>query len=655
MSTNDPATGSVLGDRYRLVRPLGAGASATVYLAEDRLLRREVAVKVLRQGLTADDAFLRRFRAEAVAVAAINHPNILSVFDWGEGGGTAWLVTEYLPGGSLRDVLDIRGTLSVEQVAAIGAQAADGLAYAHELGFVHRDVKPANLLFDDQGRVRIADFGVARALAEAAWTEPTGGLIGTVRYSSPEQAQGMPVDGRADVYSLALVLDECLTGSVPFTAGSQVATLQARVGAELPWEPALGPLAGILSAAAAPERAGRLDAATLAAQLVEAAKALPAPVPLRTPRLSATVGFRAPTAAELTGQHLVVAPAASPTVVTSAAGLGEYDLTQVVGAPSDETVVEQRAEPPTPRGAHRRERRRRRWPWALLALAVLLAAAAGGVVAQHDALFTPSERVPSVAGTQVTSARSVLAKSHLVLRVASATTSKAAPAGVILSQSPRPGASLKQGSAVSVVVSSGPPPTTVPAVVGLSCVDAVKTLSASGFPATCPATLATYSSTRAAGLTVAVFLGNVANPVTVPYGHPLEVQLSKGPAPVPVPPVVGQSGTAAVAALRGAGFVPLVSQAFSHTVPLGVVISTSPSHGVAVQPGATVQVVVSAGVPTTVPALGHVNLARAEAIVLAAGLTVGSINGSASALEWTTEPPPGTVVVLGSTVSLYAQ
>jgi serine/threonine-protein kinase len=342
-------------------------------------------------------------------------------------------------------------------------------------------------------------------------------------------------------------------------------------------------------------------------------------------------------------------------VVTSAAALGAFDLTQVSGAAPDDTIVEQRAEPPTPRGARRRERKRRRWPWVALAIVVLLAAVAGGVAAQRDKLFTPSERVPQVTGTQLAAARSLLAKSHLVLRIGSTTTSKTASAGIVLAQAPRTGASLKQGSAVTVVVSTGPPPTAVPAVVGLTCAAAIKTLSQAGFPATCPASLATFSSARAAGLAVAVYQGNVANPATVPYGHPLQLQLSQGPAPVPVPRVVGLSGTAAIADLRAAGFVPLASQAFSHLVPLGIVISTSPAAGVPVQPGGTIQVVVSAGVPTTVPALGHVNLARAEAIVLAAGLTVGSINGSASALEWTTEPVPGTVVARGSSVSLYAQ
>ncbi|HLK45872.1 MAG TPA: serine/threonine-protein kinase, partial [Acidimicrobiales bacterium] len=172
MRTTDSPTGTLLGDRYLLTRPLGAGASATVYLAEDRSLRREVALKVLRTGLTHDDAFLKRFRAEAVAVAGLNHPHVLRVFDWGESGEQAWLVTEYLAGGSVRELLDAKGRLAPELVVSIGAQAADGLAYAHARGFVHRDVKPSNLLFDDAGRVRVTDFGVARALAEAAWTEP---------------------------------------------------------------------------------------------------------------------------------------------------------------------------------------------------------------------------------------------------------------------------------------------------------------------------------------------------------------------------------------------------------------------------------------------------------------------------------------------------
>ena len=157
---------------------------------------------------------------------------------------------------------------------------AQGLAYAHARGLVHRDIKPANLLFDEEGRVRVADFGVARALAEAAWTEPAGAMVGTARYISPEAAEGKPVDGRADVYSLALVLYEAVTGTVPFVTDTTMGTLAARIGQPLPHNDALGPLDDVLARAAAPDVAARLDAAGLAARLGALAAALPTPSPL---------------------------------------------------------------------------------------------------------------------------------------------------------------------------------------------------------------------------------------------------------------------------------------------------------------------------------------------------------------------------------------
>lgn len=154
--------GRALGDRYRLVTPLGTGASAHVYLADDVSLRRRVAIKVLHPALSGDQAFLRRFRAEARAAAALNHPNILQVYDWGEENGEPFLVLEYLAGGSLRRVFDTGVPLSPEQAVRIGLEATSGLAYAHRRGLVHRDIKPANLLLDAERRLRIADFGLAR-------------------------------------------------------------------------------------------------------------------------------------------------------------------------------------------------------------------------------------------------------------------------------------------------------------------------------------------------------------------------------------------------------------------------------------------------------------------------------------------------------------
>ncbi|MFA9566375.1 MAG: protein kinase, partial [Acidimicrobiales bacterium] len=180
--------GRVLGGRYRLVAPIGVGASAQVYLADDVTLRRRVAVKLLHKGLAEDESFLKRFRAEAQAAAQLSHPHITAVYDWGQ-DDVPYIVTEYLGGGSLRSMLDREKTLSLSQVLLMGLETSRALEFAHGRGFVHRDLKPANLLFGEDGRLRVADFGLARALAEAAWTEPQGAVLGTARYASPEQAQ----------------------------------------------------------------------------------------------------------------------------------------------------------------------------------------------------------------------------------------------------------------------------------------------------------------------------------------------------------------------------------------------------------------------------------------------------------------------------------
>src|SRR5690625_51371 len=271
--------GRVLGDRYRLVAPIGMGASAKVFLADDVRLRRRVALKMLHDALADDPVFLHRFRAEAQAAAALGHPNVMAVYDWGD-DETAYIVTEYLGGGSLRAILDRGETLSPSQALTVGLEAARALDYAHRRGFVHRDIKPANLLFGDDFRLRIADFGLARALAEAAWTEPQGAVLGTVRYAAPEQAKGERLSVKADVYALALVLVEAVTGDVPFRSDTTLGTLMARVDEPLEVPDSLGPLAPILERAGHPDPEHRIDARTLAAGLLRTAKELPRPEPL---------------------------------------------------------------------------------------------------------------------------------------------------------------------------------------------------------------------------------------------------------------------------------------------------------------------------------------------------------------------------------------
>jgi len=219
----------LLGGRYRLLSLIGSGASAKVYRANDTTLGREVAVKILHPGLAADGPFRRRFETEARHAAALNHPNLLAIYDWDD-SNRVYIVTELLAGGSLREILDSGPPLTISQALLVGLEASQGLAHAHDEGFVHRDIKPANLLFNSAGRLSVADFGIARAVAEASWTEPEGALIGTARYAAPEQALGRGVDGRADVYALALTLIEAVTGEVPLVGSSPLATIFGVLG-----------------------------------------------------------------------------------------------------------------------------------------------------------------------------------------------------------------------------------------------------------------------------------------------------------------------------------------------------------------------------------------------------------------------------------------
>lgn len=225
----DPITaGRVLGGRYRLVRELARGGMGTVWVAEDPLLARTVAVKVLDPALATDDAVRLRFRREAVAAAAVSHPNIVATYDTGDDDGTAYIVMELVEGRTLREVIDQLGPLPVPLACDVAGQIADALAAAHARGVVHRDVKPGNVLVQADGRVKVTDFGIAKAADDAELTR-AGMVIGTARYLAPEQVDGTDVDDRADVYALGLVLYEMLAGRPPFAADSDVATALARL------------------------------------------------------------------------------------------------------------------------------------------------------------------------------------------------------------------------------------------------------------------------------------------------------------------------------------------------------------------------------------------------------------------------------------------
>jgi serine/threonine-protein kinase len=656
--------GRVLGKRYRLLSALGTGASAHVYLAEDVSLQRHVAVKVLQPGLAADEAFLKRFRAEARSVASLNHPHVLRVFDWGQDNDEPYLVLEYLGGGSLRDLLDRDIRLSHAQAAVLGAEVAQGLAYAHVRGLVHRDVKPANLLFDEEGRVRIADFGVARALAEAAWTEPAGAMVGTARYISPEAAEGKPVDGRADVYSLALVLYEAVTGTVPFVADTTMGTLAARIGQPLPHDPALGPLDDVLARAAAPDVSARLDAAGLSARLGALAAALPspAPLPLVFPHLEKSApiaGFQAPGVGELTDTKIAAvgtatAVAAGGTMVAAGApvgtkaGPGEVFDAEAFGRSKGGGGA------PMPPPAKRRGwwRSRRTWVIAGVALALVLLAA-GLAVAFGTNVLTPSHPTPTLANLTVAQARTSLNKVHMNLAEGTPIKSITVGSGDIVSQNPKAGVSVKEGTTVTVVVSDGPPNVTVPSLAGMTCPQASNALTAAHFKSVCAP--GAYNNNVQAGVLSIWTIGSTQNPTKAPYGSTITLVPSLGHDPATVPQIPQTYTFAqAQAALQAVGLAATQNNQNSTTVPSGDVISTAPASGAQAPYGSAVTVNVSTGPPTTtVPDVKGDSIQAATSAMQNAGLSVSGVSGDPSRKVVGTQPSIGSTVPTGSAVQLF--
>jgi len=650
--------GRVLGKRYRLLSALGTGASAHVFLAEDVSLQRHVAVKVLQPGLATDEAFLKRFGAEARSVASLNHPHVLRVFDWGEDTDGPYLVLEYLGGGSLRDLLDRGIRLTHSQAAHLGAEVAQGLAYAHARGLVHRDIKPANLLFDEEGLVRVADFGVARALAEAAYTEPAGAMVGTARYMSPESAEGKPVDGKADVYSLALVLYEALSGTVPFVTDTTIGTLAARVGQPLPPHEALGPLDDVLARAAAPQASARLDAAGFAARLGALASALPTPEPLalHPPEhvpLAPVNGFRPPAISELTQ----VPPAAGkagtkPAPVGTKAGPGEI---------FDAEPGSARARAEADRSgdglviAVRRKSRKKMF-WIIGVLVLVLALAAGALVAVHDKVFTPSHPVPTLAGLPLDQARAAAAKDHFTLHVESGQKSITVGNGVIITQSPKAGKVLKQGAVLSVVPSIGPPAVAVPSLAGLNCTQATVALTNAHLKGGCVA--GQYSDTVAIGVAITWSFDGAQDPQTAPYGSIIDIVPSLGHGPVPVPTTISQTDTYqdALVLLQAAGLNGTEAYNTSSSgVPAGDVISLEPPSGTSVPYGSTVTVTVSTGPPTTtVPNVYGDTVTQATNTLTDDGLTVSGVQGNPNGTATGTDPPGGTTVPTGTSVQIQA-
>jgi serine/threonine-protein kinase len=628
--------GRVLAGRYRLLAPIGAGASGRVYVADDVRLRRRVAVKVLHGGLAEDAGFLRRFRTEAQLAASLHHPHIVAVYDWGEDAGMPFMVLELLTGGSLRALLDAGGRLTPSQAAYVGRQVAQGLQYAHARGLVHRDVKSSNLLFDEHAIVRVADFGLARALAEASWTEPSGTLVGTARYAAPEQATGAPLDGRADLYSLAVVLVEAVTGTVPNVGETAIATLAARTAKGIVVPPELGRLGAVLERAGKPKPEDRYpDAATMVAALSDAARQLPPPQPLNLPGLGDGLDDPEPTRVGVAvPRHAGAHPASDATMTDDAVPVEVFDFERAGRGrvPRASVPGTSRSVPYVAIGAI----------VAALIIGIAVLAGAGGFGGGAGA----SLEVPSLVGRVQKDAAARATDAGVLMKVVERTADD--PAGIVISQAPGPGSFVHDGDQVTVVVSRGPPLVALPSVKGLPATEAQLELQQKGFLV---ATANVHDETIPAGSVVNT---DPADLKKAPRESTIHLAVSDGPAPVAVPDVSGKSCADATAALTAVRFKATCDQAFSETVPVGFAIATDPPAGSAQPRDSAVVVHISKG-PERIPVPNVVGMPVEAATnrLAAAGFQVAAQNYSPGGKVKAQAPAAGNQAKRGDTVTLY--
>ncbi len=670
-----------LGDRYELVSTIGSGASAEVYHATDLRLNRGVAVKQLRSDLSQDRRFQKLFRAEAHLAAQLSHPHIVTVFDWSDDAdgvdGGAYIVTELLGGGTLRDILDNGGPFTESQAAFVGLQAAQGLAFAHEQGLVHRDIKPANLLFGVDGRVRIADFGIARAVVEAAWTEPEGVLIGTARYAAPEQAVVASVDSQADVYSLALCLYECLTGEVPLVRDSALGTMQLRQTESVPADSALGALTNAILGAGQADPNKRWHAADLLGELLVVCQTMPDPEPLalidltdHRPTPDANVRFN--TGGDVIivgddGSSDIALPSDDPSFEegrgesgyadTAVSGSGaRHDPGYDTDAPFDQQIVSDDDQP-----------KQRRWGRRLAALSLLIlagGAAAGGWY--YSTLQNPTEVISlgiptfevedfTITGSSLDEIKAQAAEQGLTV-VLTEQYQDGTEAGDILSQSPAADQTMSPGDELTIVVSLGPELRVVPEIVGKTVDDA--RLAVTNAKLVVGKVEERADEDVAAGVVLEATIAGQPAVVQSEFitGTTVDLIASSGPAPRVVPSLVGLTADGAAAAMGGTGLNLISSEDFSTTVVEGEIISMSPDAGTSVARGTDVTVVISKGKPfIEVPDVIGLPAAEAADKLEAAGFevidTVGAPNGEVLG----TDPPAGESYRLGKQIVILTR
>ncbi len=609
----DVTQGSVVDGRYTVLQRIGSGGMADVWLADDSHLQRRVALKVLHPRFAQDREFVERFRREAEAAAGLQHPNVVAVFDRGEVEGTYYIAMQFLEGRTLKQLID--AGLTPEQAAGLIRQVLEGARFAHRHGVVHRDLKPQNVIVDDEGKATVTDFGIARA--GVSEITQTGSVMGTPHYLSPEQAQGFEVTAVSDLYSIGVMLYEALTGRVPFEADSAVAVAMKQVS-QAPQRPS----------SINPQVSPALDAVVMRALEKEPGQ-----------RFQSADAFIAALDAALKdpggGADNTAAFAPLPPVV----------------ATPEEPVAEGTT-------AEEEARRRRRRIWALIAAAILIGLLIGFALTRDT-----TTEVPNVTGNELNVAIALLQQNGFsvgdVKRV-----EREAPANEVLEQDPAASPPADEASLdcaflsffcskpkVMLTVSAGPGTAKVPSTAGLSTAAAEKALEEAGFEAK---TEAVHSKDVEEGL---VLKSEPSGGQTATKGTEVLLKVSSGPKLAKVPVLVGSQRSLAVQQIRGRGFTPSVEEV-EDTAPEGQVIRQAPSAGSQLPPGSTVSITVSKG-EEKATAPNVIGKERAEAVeaVREAGLkpiVQEQQTAVPSQVGRVTDqfPPPASEVKPGTTVTL---
>ena len=624
--------GRVLDGRYRVLSHIADGGMATVYLALDTRLDREVALKVMRPGLAADETFVSRFRREARSAARLSHPNVVAVFDQGEDGGNMFLAMEYVPGLTLREVMEAEGPLTPRAALDIMDSVLQALASAHRAGIIHRDVKPENVILREDGTVKVADFGLARAVTTQTTTAQTGMLLGTVAYLSPEQVERGIADARSDVYAAGLILFEMLTGSKAFTGDTPIHVAYQHVHGSVP-----SPSSRVPSVPAELDALVALATSRDPDQRPADADAFLAQVRQTRQQLTPTELDHRPQGASAAAGGVSTVPVARTTALPIGQGPDSPGAATAAGA----------AVATRPDRDEARPQRRGPWRWALAAL-LLLAAVAAGLWYFTMGPGSPTV-VPAVAGKTYEQAERELAAAHLNAKRVDAFDEKVGK-GSVITENPGPGSEVGRSTTVTLTVSKGPERYAVPELVGSTQTEAKARLAENRL------TLGNATQAFDEKVPAGQIVSTTPKAGTqLKRGAAVNIVLSKGRQPIEVPDFTGKPADQAVAALTGAGLkVDATKQEFSTDVPKGSVISQAPATGTLFR-GEQVVLVVSKGPEMVkVPDVEGRQLDEARKILEAAGFKVevdnfmGGIFGTVRSQDpaGDSEAPKGSTVTL---------